>query len=272
MTGFAKRAFAATCLVAACCSGVTMRDLVSPRPVAPGACVVIGFLGGRDRWDDAEKGVRRIALALGGEESGRIAAETFENRRRDVAERFVVEALDLDGDGALGPKEARGRRLVVYGQSFGGAAVVKLARSLGRRDVAVEVLLTLQVDSVGLADGLVPENVRYALNLYQSDGLVIEGEHPVRALDASRTTVLGNWRFRYDRPPGSTISLDAVPWWKLFLRVAHAKMDRDERVWDRVQAMIGGACRGDDLVSLAARLAPARDGQPVSSSPNTESQ
>jgi hypothetical protein len=237
------------------CAAITLNDLVTPRPVPGDTCVVVGFLGGRVRWNDANEGVRRLALRLRSSSSS-IAAETFENRRRSVAERFVTEALDRDSSGRLSFAEASGRKLVVYGQSFGGAAVVKFAESLARRSVPVEVLLTIQLDSVGRGDGVVPDNVRYALNLYQSDGLIIVGEHPIRAQNPATTAVLGNWSFSYREPPGSMIALSAVPWWKLLFRVAHARMDRDPRVWARVESMIRGACSGEDLEALAARLAP----------------
>ncbi|MGH9337646.1 MAG: hypothetical protein ACRD21_28175, partial [Vicinamibacteria bacterium] len=182
----------------------------TPRPIPRGACLVIGFLGGRDAWDDETKGVRRLALDL--RRTG-IFAETFENRRRQVAVELAREALDGEGNA---------RRLVVYGQSFGGAAVVKFAREL-----QAPIDLTIQIDSVGKDDGVLPGNVRSAANLYQANGWFIEGEHPIVASDPAKTRILGNWRFDYSKPPGSDISLADVPWWKLAFRIPHARMDRD---------------------------------------------
>ncbi len=217
-----------------------MQDLLSKPPFPEGSCVVVGFLGGRDGWDDESKGVRKLALDLRDANEG-IFAETFENRSRDVAFEFVLGAL---GDGSLGP------RLVVYGQSFGGAAVVKFARGLEKR--SIPIALTVQIDSVGRDDDRVPANVRYALNLYQSDGWFIRGEEPIRAEDEERTVVLENRRFQYNEPPGSDIELTDVPWWKLIFRIAHARMDRDERVWDLAERAIRAACTGADLASLFA--------------------
>jgi hypothetical protein len=137
---------------------------------------------------------------------------------------------------------------VVYGQSFGGAAVLKFARSLERR--SIPVVLTVQVDSVGRGDGLVPTNVRFALNLYQSDGWLIRGEQPIRAEDQRKTVILGNERFHYSRPPGSEIEVDDLPWWKLVFRIPHTRMDRDERVWNRVGRAIRTACLEDDPALL----------------------
>lgn len=220
----------------ASCSAITLSDIQTPRPAPDGSCIVVGFLGGRDRWNDDRKGVRQLALRLA-DPSSRLFAETFENRRRDVALEFVREAM------------ARGsHRLVVYGQSFGGAAVVKFARQL--QTLEIPILLTVQVDSVGRGDGLLPPNVRYAANLYQDNGWFVRGQHPVEAEDPSRTTVLGSLRFDYDSKPGSEVSLDGVPWFKRFLRVAHARMDRDPRVWSLVERLVRTACGGETLSPL----------------------
>jgi hypothetical protein len=203
--------------------------------------VVVGFLGGRDAWDDGEKGVRQVALRLR-DPARRLYAETFENKSRDVAEAFVNEAF-LESDRST---------LIVYGQSFGGAATVKFARQLEKEGRPIR--LNLQIDSVGRDDGEIPANVQYAANLYQANGRFIKGENPIRAADPARTRVLGNWRFDYDHPPGSDISIDDLPWWKTIFRAAHAKMDRDGRVWNLVDKLIRAGCRGDDLEQFVSEL------------------
>lgn len=237
-------AVAAAYLTSAC-SGIRLADVGTPRPIPADRCLVIGFLGGRDRWDDETKGVRQIALEL---RRRGFFAETFENRSRDVAAGLVVEALDSDRDGRLDRTEARRARLVVYGQSFGGAAVVKFARELEELGVPLE--LTIQIDSVGRDDGLVPRNVRHAANLFQADGWFIRGEHPVQAVEGGETGILGNWRFHYSVPPGSEISLGDVPWWKLAFRIPHARMDRDPRVWSLVRRLAEAACTRKSLEGI----------------------
>ena len=210
------------------CAGIRVEDLETPRPLAAGSCLAVGFLGGRDAWNDDTKGVRRLALDL---RRAGLYAETFENRRRNVALAFV--------------EQARASRLVVYGQSFGGAAVVSFAR-----EVKVPVELTLQIDSVGRNDSILPANVRNAANFYQTDGWFLDGEHPIRAADPDRTRILGNWRFDYSKPPGSEISIADVPWWKLAFRIPHARMDRDPEVWRLARRLLEAACDGDDLEGI----------------------
>jgi hypothetical protein len=222
-------------LLSSGCSGIRIEDVQTVRPLPEGSCLVVGFLGGRDAWDDETKGVRQVALEL---RRRGFFAETFENRSLDVALEFV--------------RQARTSRLVLYGQSFGGAAVARFARELEELSVGVE--LTVQIDSVGRNDGAVPPNVRNAANLYQTDGWFLDGEHPIRASDASRTRILGNWRFDYSQPPGSEISLADLPWWKLAFRIPHAKMDRDREVWNLARRLLEAACTGAELDGINPTL------------------
>jgi len=233
---------------AGACATVDVQDLPVPESVPSGSCVVLGFLGGRDARDDESKGVRRLALRLRNTEH-HLYAETFSNRHRKLAEEFLLQVLDRNRDGRIDSSESR--PLVVYGQSFGGAATVKFAWRLAR--MHVPVYLTIQIDSVGTDDDRIPLNVAYAANLYQKNGWIIRGENPIRAVDDSQTQILGNWKFDYGSPPGSEISLDGVSWWKRLMRVAHAKMDRDPRVWKLAERLIRAACRADREALLNAR-------------------
>jgi hypothetical protein len=223
----------------ASCKSIRLTDLETAPAVPPGACVVVGFLGGVDAWNDASKGARGLALALRDRDGG-VYAETFENRRIPLALAFVDRALDANHDGEIDADEAGRVRLVVYGQSLGGWAAVEFARMLAARVIPIEFLL--QIDSVGFHDDEVPANVRRAANFYQDDGWVIAGENPIRASDPSQTEVIGNWEFDYDRPPGSAIDIGDLPWWKKAFRVAHARMDRDPRVWATASGLIRHAC------------------------------
>jgi hypothetical protein len=200
--------------------------------------MAIGFLGGLDAWDDSSKGARRLALGLRDPAADRYA-ETLENRRLDLATELVREALDADGDGSLSRPERNSARWVIYGQSLGGGAATVLAWRLHALAVPVELLLL--IDSVGRWDDRVPPNVRVVAVLFQDDGWLIRGASSTARADPARTwLVLGE--FDYDRPPGSAISLEGLPWWKLALRVAHSRMDRDPRVWEAAGSLARSAC------------------------------
>lgn len=208
-------------------------DFTTRTPLNEGSVLVVGFMGGRESWDNHRRGVRKLALRLRSLNLPGIHVETVENTKRRLAVDLIRNALDHDRDGRLDERERASARVIIYGQSFGGAAVVKCARQLKAMDVPV--LLTVQVDSVGRGDKVIPSNVTRAMNLFQRDGLTIRGEREIRPEDSSRTTILGNVRFTYRE---KQIDLSEVSWLKRILQRAHTKMDHDPAVWALVEKTI----------------------------------
>lgn len=208
-------------------------DLTTPTPLAEGDTLVIGFLGGRDSWNDDRRSVRKLALQLRQMRLPGVHVETFENTRRELALDFVRDAFDRDRDGTLSAEERAKARLLIYGQSFGGAAVVKFARQL--EELGVPVRLTVQVDSVGLGDAVIPPNVRRAANLFQRNGWFIRGEQPIQAADPAHTEILGNFEYDYSE---AAIDLSDVPFWKKAFRYSHTRMEHDPAVWAKVQSLL----------------------------------
>ena len=213
--------------------GQKYSDFTTPIPLAEGETLILGFVGGRDRWNNPERAVRRLALKLRSMGLPRVYAETVENTKRDLAVRLVRDAFDRDRDGRLDAQERASARLIVYGQSFGGAAVVKFSRQLD--ELGLPVLLTVQVDSVGLGDRVIPPNVARAANLFQRNGWVIRGEKEIRAEDPSRTVIVGNFEYDYR---DKKIDISKVSWFKKVFRFAHTKMEHDPEVWTRVEDLI----------------------------------
>jgi hypothetical protein len=205
-------------------------DFTTRTPLKGGDVLVVGFMGGRESWDNHQRGVRKLALRLRSMNLPGVHVETVENKKRRMAVKLIRNAFDHDRDGRLDERERASARVIVYGQSFGGAAVVKLARQL--KKMGVPVLLTLQVDSVGRGDKVIPSNVARAANLFQRDGLIIKGEREIRPEDPSRTTIIGNFKFDYSR---KKIDLAEVSWLKRLFRTAHTKMDHDLEVWALVE-------------------------------------
>ena len=216
--------------------GQRQQDFTTPTPLAEGHLLVVGFMGGRESWDNHRRGVRKLALKLRAMGLPGVHVETVENKKRRLAVELIRRAFDRDRDGRLDERERASARVVVYGQSFGGAAVVKLARQL--REIGVPVLLTVQIDSVGRGDKMIPSNVRRAANLFQRDGLIIKGEREIRAEDPTKTTIIGNFKFDYD---GKKVDLSEVSWLKRLFQAAHTKMDHDPEVWALVERLILGA-------------------------------
>jgi hypothetical protein len=218
------------------CSSQRWEHFTVRTPLAPEDTLIIGFHGGRDAWDNEKVGVGQMASRLRELKLPSTHVQTVENTRRELALRFVRAAFDRNQDGVLDDTERRSARIILYGESFGGAAVVKFARQLQQLDLPV--LLTVQVDSVGRSDEVIPSNVLAAANLYQRNGRFIRGPQQIRPQDPARTRILGNSRYEY---LNSNIDISDLPWHKTFLRRDHARMDRDPRVWARVEELIVNA-------------------------------
>jgi pimeloyl-ACP methyl ester carboxylesterase len=232
--------FAALCCAIGASTGYTalwaprLADLTTPTPLPPGAALVVGFLGGYESWNDPHRGVRQLVLRLRARPG--VYAESISNHRRGVALTLIRRALDTNRNGRLDADERSRARVILFGQSWGGAAAIETAQELDR--LGVPVLLTVQVDSVGVHDGVIPANVRAAVNFYQHDPLTIQGRGAIRAADPARTAILGNFESSYvfrsvDESDGS--------WARRTLGGSHAKMELDPAIWARVEQYISDA-------------------------------
>jgi pimeloyl-ACP methyl ester carboxylesterase len=211
-----------------------LSDFTTPRPMPSGSVLVVGFLGGFERWDDDKRSVRKLALDLRSRGLGNWFAETAANRHRRAALKLITRALDTNGDGRLDAGECAAARIILYGQSLGGAAAVETARDLDR--LGVPVLLTVQVDSVGLHDSVIPANVREAVNFYQHDLFTpIHGNTGISAADPSRTRILGNYELSY---LFRRVDPAEASWARRKFGGSHTKMELDPALWNRVEHLI----------------------------------
>ena len=213
--------------------GQTWDDFITKTPIGPHETLVLGFMGGREPWDNEKRSVRKLALKLRSMRVPGLHVETLQNRRRPLAVELVKRAFDRDQNGLVDTSERAQARVVIYGVSFGGAATAKFARELYALDIPV--LLTVQIDSVGQGDGVIPPNVRRAANFYQKNGTVIRGEGPIRAEDPERTTILADCCVNYDK---RKVDISHVNWFKKLGRVAHTYISYDPKVWSRVERLI----------------------------------
>ena len=197
--------------------------------------MVIGFVGGFVRHDDAvHSGVQLAARIRSAYPSG-VYAEVFENRRREQAHQQILKILDTDHDGTLSDEEKRNARIIIYGMSWGGSETVALARELEAEKIPV--LLTIQVDSVSKGrqnDSLIPANVAEAANFYQPDG-ILHGQSEIQAVDPSRTRILGNYRYEYS---SKSLQCENYPWYDRLFTKEHTEIECDPAVWGRVESLI----------------------------------
>jgi hypothetical protein len=137
--------------------------------------------------------------------------------------------IDKDQDGRLSGKEIEsGPKIIVYGHSMGGWAVIKLARRLEKAHIPVE--LAVQIDSVGIGDAVVPRNVKSAANYYQRTVWPIRGEKRVKAQDENSTKILGNF---------------------LVNNIGHDGVAREKQISDFITEKVSLLC-GQRLASLHA--------------------
>jgi len=212
--------------------GQRYEDFGTRTPLSEGHFLMLGFMGGRDSWK-AKNNLQGLATKFRAMRDPLLHVEIVENRKRGLALELIQEALDRNADGVLEAGERSSARLILYGQSFGGAAVVKLAGQLNQK--RVPVLLTVQIDSVGRGDSRIPPNVARAACLFQRNGLLIRGEAPIVAEDPVKTTILGNFEFDYRQ---KRIDISAIPWHKKIFREDHTKMEHDPEVWKKVEDLI----------------------------------
>ncbi len=208
----------------------------APRPAAaqPPA-IVIGFVGGFVSPENRVHSEVQFADQLRRIYPSGVNVEVFGDHRVNQAHQRVLALLAPGGHGALSNDEKQDARIVLYGHSWGGAAVVELARAL-QRD-GVPVLLTIQIDAVPKncdTISVIPSNVREAVNFYQPHGL-LHGVRQIRAQDPSRTRIVGNFRFDYTH---SNLRCPAYPWWDRYFMKAHTQIECDPAVWNKVESLI----------------------------------
>ena len=197
--------------------------------------IVVGFVGGFAKRDDAKHPEVQFAAQLRVRYSSQIHAEVFSNHEGQKALRQVLHLLDTDRDGTLTRIEKEQAKIIIYGHSWGASETVAFARELGQR--GIPVLLTIQVDSIakpGQEDSTIPPNVANAVNFYQPRGL-LHGRSEISAADPARTRIVGNFRMTYQNHP---INCDNYPWLARTFNKPHHEIENDPRVWNQAASLI----------------------------------
>jgi hypothetical protein len=204
------------------------------------ASIVIGFVGGLVGHDNAAHSEFQLATRLRHDYPSGLQVRLFENRRSGQAHREVLRLLDVEHHGTLSAGEKLDARIAIYGHSWGASETVALARTLGKE--GIPVLLTIQVDSIakpGENDESIPANVARAVNFYQKRGW-LRGQSRIRAADASRTQILGNFQFDYRSHP---VDCAGYPWYARAFMKPHIEIESDPSVWGQVESLIRSTLR-----------------------------
>jgi hypothetical protein len=197
--------------------------------------IVIGFTGGFVKHDNRHHAPVQLAQRIRQTAPAGTYVEIFENRHRKQAKHHIDDLLDTNHDGILSAEEKNHAHILLYGHSWGAAAVVLLARDLQRE--GVPVALTVQVDSVAKPwqnDTVIPDNVAEAINIYQTHGIV-HGRKEIRAADPTRTHILGNDRMDYRESP---VQCPQPALWDRVFTPDHMQSECDPQIWSRVEKML----------------------------------
>ncbi|GIU79108.1 MAG: hypothetical protein KatS3mg005_2346 [Bryobacteraceae bacterium] len=214
-------------------------DFTTPLPVERGDRLVIGIVGGWERWDNPTRAIRRTAISIKRKRLPGVHVETVENHSLELAERLVEKAFDFNRNGRLEPEEAAQGSVIIYGQSLGGRAALRLARKLNEWGVPVPLLIT--IDSFGRDSYEVPPNVRRAANYYQREHLYIKGAEELRAADPAKTQILFNRKLTFKKR--DEIEADEHSWLQRFFLDEHARVEYLPEVWEEIERMIVEAAR-----------------------------
>ncbi|HKD06787.1 MAG TPA: hypothetical protein VKB79_12870 [Bryobacteraceae bacterium] len=213
-------------------------DFTTPLPLKPGDTLILGIVGGWERWDAPQRAIRRTALELRALELRGVWVETVENHKLYLARQLVLQAFDFDKSGELNSSEKAAARILIYGQSLGGRATLRFCRWLD--DLGIQVRLAVVVDAWGRDPYTVPPNVAVSANLYQRDLGFIKGAPKIAAVDPHRTQVLGNWRYGYG---GRNVDMPGEPGIRRWFLGAHLKMEYDPEPWQRVRELLRSAAQ-----------------------------
>jgi pimeloyl-ACP methyl ester carboxylesterase len=197
--------------------------------------ILVGFAGGFVRHDNPHHGPVQLAQRMRPALPQDAAIQVFENRHRRAAYNTILRELDRNHDGILSDQEKSQARIILFGHSWGASAVVMLSRELNR--IGIPVLLTVQVDSVAKPwqdDKVIPENVVAAANFYQPHGL-IHGRPEITAANNSKTQILGNYRFDYQKAP---VRCESATWLERTLTPSHMQSQCDPRLWTQVEDLV----------------------------------
>ena len=208
---------------------------VASRPPTAAGYILVGFAGGFIRHDNPHHGPVQLAQRIQQDLPKGASIQVFENRHRKIAYQTILRLLDTNHDGVLSSEEKSQARIILFGHSWGASAVVLLSRELDR--AGIPVLLTVQVDSVAKpwqSDKVIPENVAAAANFYQPHGLV-HGRAHITAADDSKTQILGNYRFDYQKTP---VPCQGASWFQRVFTPSHMQSQCDPRLWTQVEGLV----------------------------------
>jgi hypothetical protein len=122
----------------------------------PCKTIVVGFVGGISSPNDPKQGVVQIGERLRKLDRPDLQVKVYSHWHWKRAYRWIYQSIDSSRDNKLSKEEiSSAPKVVIYGHSLGGWTLIKLSRSLERQGISVE--LTVQIDSIGIGDEVIPK-------------------------------------------------------------------------------------------------------------------
>ena len=93
-------------------------------------------------------------------------------------------------------------------------------------------------------------DVAEAANFYQPHGL-LHGRPEIRADDDSKTQILGNFRFDYQKNP---VKCEGSSWFDRTFTPSHMQSQCDPRLWTQVEQLVRERVESQGRITTAAAL------------------
>jgi hypothetical protein len=156
----------------------------------PCKIVYAGFVGALETAGRKGSGIVQIRDILRGPEYSDVCAESFIPIDWNSGLNWILKHF-ASHPGPLTPEElATAPSVILVGHSTGGWAMLTVARDLRDRNIPVE--LTIQIDSVGITDAMVPRNVKSGAIFHARDILMFMTTKNLRTEDPSHTKIVAN--------------------------------------------------------------------------------
>jgi pimeloyl-ACP methyl ester carboxylesterase len=152
--------------------------------------IYLGIVGGLETPNNQRSGVVQIRDILHGQEYHDVCAQSFSPYVWLSGLQWVLLHFPHHAGRLTKVELESAPKVIIVGHSLGGWAALSVARILKRSNIPVE--LTVQIDSVGVTDHTVPNNVKAAAIFHARDVLMLLTTKKIMLEDPSQTRMVEN--------------------------------------------------------------------------------
>jgi hypothetical protein len=152
--------------------------------------VYLGFVGALEPANNKNSGVVQIRQTLQGKDYSDVCARSFSPYVWTEGRDWLMEHFPTHPGALTSLELQQAPKVILVGHSMGGWAIMSVARELRSHGIPVE--LTVQVDSVGFTDDVIPRNVKSAAIFHANDVLIFMTTKHVRLEDPNHTKIVAD--------------------------------------------------------------------------------